>query len=322
MTWPMWRRVACAIPVLAAAAAPSGAQGGAGSRAGVVLTLPTDARALGAGDASAAASRDAWAIFQSPAQLARVRTAAFGIAAERYLAGTTLTAGAVSVPLGDGTLGIGATLLDYGTIAEIASTIPGTDGVETGREYSAQDNALMVAYARTAAERWRLGGAVELVNANVADLSGRGVAVSAGAATTTAGGWDFAAAVQHIGPAITIGATSGALPATGRFAVAAPARAIGEFTLRPMVEARSIRGAGHALAMAAEATWNQGRGASLVLRGAYTLRTGATEDRWPVSLGAGVVLGSVSVDYAIERFPTIDQVTHRVGLRLVRRAAR
>ncbi|HVZ47496.1 MAG TPA: hypothetical protein VG916_01820 [Gemmatimonadaceae bacterium] len=318
---PTLARAATLVAVVAMATRGARAQGDGGSRAGLLLTLPTSTRALGLGAASAAAGADEWATFFSPAQLAALRAPAMGAATEAYLAGTQLTAVAFALPVGRGTLGIGATLLDYGAIDEIASPLPGGDGTETGHTYTAQDNAFVVAYGRETRGAVRLGVAAEYFGTHVADLSGSGFAASGSAAWTSRRGWDVSAAVQHAGPDVTLGATRGSLPVTARFTVAAPARHRGAFTVRPMLEVRSVRGAGTFGAAAAEATWQAGTGTAVTGRAGYTLAPGS-DDHAPVSLGLGVALGSFTLDYAFERFRTIGQVTHRVGLRYAWRPAR
>lgn len=295
------------------------AQGDGSSRAGLLLTLPTSPRALGLASASAAASADEWATFLSPAQLAALRTVSVGAATEGYLAATQLTSVAFATPLGRGTLGIGASLLDYGTIQEIASSVPGADGTETGRTYSAQDNTFVIGYARTGRRGVRIGAAVEFFGTHVADLSANGIAGSASVAWTFRRGWDVSAGVQHLGPDITLGATRGSLPATARLSFAAPPHRRGALTVRPMLEVRTIRGAGISGAAAAEATWHASAATAVTGRAGYTI-TPNSDDHSPVSLGFGVSLGSFSVDYALEQFSTIGQVTHRVGLRYARRS--
>ena len=300
--------VIVAVLLLSATPVRSAAQGSGVSRAGILLTLPTDTRSLGLAHASSATARDEWATFHSPAQLATVRRASAGLATEGYLAGTQLSAASVALPVGRGTMGIAATLLDYGTIPEIVSTSPGGEGIETGRTHSAQDYALVVAYgfdlSGAPGRSLRIGLAAEYVSTRIADLSGSGAALSAGVAGSLRGGWDFAAAVQHLGSDVAVGATRGSLPTTARISVAAPARQVGQVSIRPMIEGRTVRGSGSAAALAAEATWIASRGTTLAFRSGYTVRTGAAEDRWPVSVGMGVALGAFVLDYAIERFPT------------------
>jgi hypothetical protein len=305
---------------------------GQGTRAGILLTLPTSTRALGLGDASSAAIGDEWSVFSSPAQLARATRFSAGLASEGYLASTQLSALAVAIPLWRGMLGLGATMLDYGTVKEIASSVSGLDGVETGRTVSADDEAFEIGFGMTVpplndvyglrrVQRLRVGMAVEVIRTRIVDLSATGVAVSFGAGWTSAGGWDFSAAAQHIGPPLTLGATSGPLPVMWRGAIAAPAAHFRGMTLRPMAEGRAVRGGVSTGTGAAELTWPATRGAEFAVRAGYTVHGGAGDDRSPVSFGAGVVMGRLSVDYAMERFTRIDQVTHRIGIRFARPSA-
>lgn len=313
----MIRRLACTVLLLSGTAAAQSSARGA-----LILALPTSPRALGLADAAGVASPDSWALFTAPAALASLRGLGIALASEAYLVSTQLSAGVVTVPLHGGTIALGATLLDYGSIQEIASTIPGADGTETGRTYHAQDNAIVMGYARAfGAAGIRLGATIEFVNTRVAELSASGVAGSAGVAWSPRAGWDLGATVQHAGEAIALGATKGELPLTVRLSAAAPARRVRGFDVRPLLEARSVRGGGNAVAGAAEADWRRDDGVGLALRAGYVLRADAADDRWPFAGGVGVSLGAWTLDYAVERFETIDQFTHRVGVRYARRGS-
>jgi hypothetical protein len=323
----MPRAVPAWIAVLfsASSAFPSSAfPQSSGSRGAVILALPTSPRALGLADASSAGVPDAWVMFSAPARLAGLKSFAAGVASEAYLVSTQLSAVAVAIPTRVGTLAIGATLLDYGSVPEIASPAPGTDGVETGNSVSAQDNAIVVSYGRSVSwiEGLSVGLSAEVVTSRVADLSATGGAVSLGAAWASRNGWDLSLALQHLGPAIRLGETSGDLPTMGRAAIAAPARRIGSLYFRPLAEVRGERNGGATIAAATEAEWSNASGAALQLRAGYSARiANDRDDRWPVALGVGLVLGSWAVDYAPQRFTTIDQFTHRFGVRYARRAA-
>ena len=313
------RRIAVTTALVVAAFAATHPVAAQGARAGVLLTLPTSARALGLGDASAATMSDEWALFTSPAQLARATRFSAGLASEAYLASTQLSAVAVAIPVWRGTLGIGATLLDYGSVKEITASASGLDGIETGRTVSAEDMTVQLGFAMpmSVVSGLRGGAVVEMVRTRIADLSASGLAASLGLAWSSRSGWDLAAAVQHLGDGIALGATHGALPETWRAGVAAPAMHLRRAALRPMAEVRSVRGGVASGTGAAELSWPGVLGSELIARAAYTVR-GSGDDHWPLSLGAGVVMGRFSVDYAMERFTRLDQVTHRIGLRFAR----
>jgi hypothetical protein len=227
------------------------------------------------------------------------------------------------LPVGRGTLGIGATLLDYGSIEEIAAASPGIDGTETGRRFHAQDNAIVVAYGMPLAriEGLVVGASAEFVSSRVADLSSSTLAATASLGWASRNGWEVMGAVQHVGRAMQLGGSEGALPTVTRLAIAAPVEHIGAFYARPLGEIRGSNGDGVTVALATEAEWSTARGPALFLRAGYSIRTSESDDRWPVSLGAGVTIGAWSIDYAPERFETIDQITHRIGIRYARRAS-
>lgn len=281
------------------------------TRGAVILSLPTSPRALALADASAAMAHDAWATLGSPAQLGRVGRVSAALASESYLVSTQLSAFALALPVGAGTLGVGASLLDYGSIAEIAND------TETGRSYSAQDHVVVLAFGMPVRSMTGLaaGASLELASSRIADVTSSGVTASFGASWLTTNGWAASASVQHLGGAIDMGATKAFPPTIGRLSVATPARSLGAVRVRPMAEIRSARGDGLSVAAAAEAEWRATESAAIALRAGYALDGDDRDDRWPVALGAGVTLGSWSIDYAPQRFQTIDQITHRVGIR-------
>jgi hypothetical protein len=314
-------RVAAGVALAGALLAPATASG-QGTTAAVVLGLPTSPRSLGLAGAGAPVVADAWAAFLAPAQLGRVAGMSVAVSSESYLAGTQLSAGGLALPIGPGALGVGAALLDYGSVREIASSLPGGDGLETGRRVSASDQALVVGYgARLPWRGVRAGAAVEVVQTAIADLANGTAAAAFGVAWTSASGWDVSAGAQHLGPHLRIGATSSPLPATWRAGVAAPEVHLWGGAVRVMAEARHATAAGLSGAAAAEGRWTVRNGARVWLRGGYLVRASG-DDHSPVTAGAGVGLGPFVLDYAFERFTEIGQVTHRVGIRFGRDASR
>jgi hypothetical protein len=294
------------------------------TRAAVFLTLPTSARALALGDGWAAIADDESAIFFNPAQLARMRATGFGGSVQRYIAGTTLGALAVAGPLRRGAFGLGIQVLDYGSEDEVVSS-GGAPGTVTGNSVGAQDFALTVAYGEAfgARRQWRLGAGAEYVREHVANVSGSAVAANAGVAYTTPAGWELSGALQHLGSRLTLAAVTSPLPYTWRVAVAAPmvtGLAGDHFSLRTMAEARESSGGAATGVVAAEGTWRTARGGPIVVgRMGYAIR-GNGDDRVPLTLGGGVSMGRVVIDYAYEGF-TLLGATHRVGIRVAPRAS-
>ncbi|HLA91870.1 MAG TPA: hypothetical protein VJL28_15695 [Gemmatimonadaceae bacterium] len=304
---------------LACGASRAPAQAVGESRGAVFLTLPSGARALSLGEAWSAAADDESALFYNPAQLALVRGASAGGSLQRYVASTTLGAFAAAVPLARGTVAIGVQLLDYGSEEEIvpAAGSLSQQGELTGGRVSAQDLALTAGYGAAfgAARAWRLGAAVKLAHQRVADASGSAVAGDVGVAYTAANGWAVAAALQHVGSRLTLAAVGAPLPWTWRAAATSPVVRRERFTGRAMAEARRSSGGLAAGVLAAEGTWRPARGGAVLAgRAGYALR-GSGDDRSPLTLGGGVMLGRIAVDYAYEGFALLGGATHRVGVR-------
>jgi hypothetical protein len=295
------------------------AQASGDTHAAILLTLPASTRALALGDAWGAAADDESALFYNPAQLARVRGLAVGGSLQNYIASTTLGAFAVAVPLRYGTLGVGLQLLDYGSADEIVPADGGNGqvGTPTGSSVTAQDMAFTVGYGIAFGSRHelRVGAALAYARQEVASYSGGAMAGDIGAAYSLSNGWDVSAAVQHLGSNLTLAAVSAPLPLTWRAAVAAPMVRADAFTLRPMAEVRQVSGAEVAGVLGAEGTWRTGTsGTVLSARAGYAFR-GSTDARAPLTVGAGITLGRLQVDYAYEGFDLAGGATNRVGVR-------
>ena len=296
------------------------AQTTVGTRAAVLLTLPSSARGLALGDAWGAVADDESALFFNPAQLARIRGVSVGGSLQNYIASTTLGAFAVAIPLGRGTAGFGLQLLDYGSADEV---IPvdgsgGQVGTPTGSTVTAQDMAFTFGYGIAFGSRHalRLGAAVKYARQQVASYAGGAMAGDAGAAYSLANGWELSAALQHFGSNLSLASVRAPLPFTWRAAVAAPAVRASGFAFRPLAEVRQVSGADVTGVLAAEGTWRAGpNGTLLSARAGYAFR-GSSDARRPLSVGAGVTLGRFQVDYAYEGFDLIGGATNRVGVRL------
>jgi hypothetical protein len=289
------------------------------TRAAILLTLPASTRALALGESWSAIADDESALFYNPAQLARVRGLSIGGSLQNYIASTTLGAFAVAIPLKHGTLGFGLQLLDYGNADEIvnADGTNGQVGTPTGSTVSAQDMAFTLGYgiAFGARHQLRVGAALEYARQEVASYSGGALAGDVGAAYTLANGWDVSAAMQHMGSNLTLASVSAPLPLTWRAAVAAPIMRMDAFTLQPMAEARQVSGADVTGVLGAEGTWHTGTSGTLLsARVGYAFR-GSTDARAPLTVGAGITLGRLEVDYAYEGFDLIGGATNRVGVR-------
>ena len=318
---PWVARVATVISLVAACVWPMvvRAQTSNDTRSAILLTLPASTRALGLGEAWGAVADDESALFYNPAQLARVRGLSIGGSLQNYIASTTLGAFAVAVPLKRGTLGFGLQLLDYGSADEVvpADGSAGQVGTPTGSTISAEDMAFTVGYgiAFGARHELRVGAAIKYARQEVASYSGGAVAGDIGAAYTFINGWDVSAALQHMGSSLTLAAVSAPLPLTWRAAVAAPEMRANAFSLRPIAEVRQVSGADVTGVLGAEGSWHTGTSGTLLTgRLGYAFR-GSTDAREPLTIGAGITLGRLQVDYAYEGFDLIGGATNRVGVR-------
>jgi hypothetical protein len=295
------------------------AQTSSETHAAVLLTLPSSSRALALGESWSAIADDESALFYNPAQLARVRGLGVGVSLQNYVASTTLGAFAVAVPLTHGTVGFGLQLLDYGSADEIVPEdgSGGQVGTPTGSTVTAQDMAFTLGYGIAFGSRHelRVGAAIEYARQQVASYSGGAVAGDFGAAYSLASGWELSAAVQHMGSNLTLAQVSAPLPFTWRAAVAAPMVRANTFTLRPMAEVRQVSGADVTGVLGAEGSWHTGTSGTLLsARAGYAFR-GSTDARAPFTVGAGITLGRLQVDYAYEGFDLIGGATNRVGVR-------
>jgi hypothetical protein len=312
-------KTAGALLILALLAGAAQAQSSAETRAAVLLTLPASSRALALGESWSAIADDESAIFYNPAQLARVRGLAIGGSLQNYVASTTLGAFAVAVPLSRGTLGFGLQLLNYGSADEVvpADGSGGQVGTPTGSTVTAQDMAFTVGYgiAFGARHELRVGASLKYARQEVASYSGGALAGDIGAAYSLSNGWELSAAFQHMGSKLTLASVSAPLPLTWRASIAAPIMNAGAFSLRPMAEARQVSGADVTGVLGTEGTWRTGTSGTMVFaRAGYAFR-GSTDARAPFTVGAGVALGKLQVDYAYEGFDVIGGATNRVGVR-------
>ncbi|MBM4192970.1 MAG: hypothetical protein FJ202_01135 [Gemmatimonadetes bacterium] len=301
------------VAVLLCAAHAAVAAQGTGS--GVVASLATSPRALALADVGVDRDANAWSLFVAPGQLGTLNTLHTSAATESYLGGTLLSALAVALPRFGGVVAVGASVLDYGTISEIASLVPGGEASPTGRRYGAQDNLISVAYARTVA-RTQVAIVGEHISVRIADASASAGALSFGAARALNERWHASVALQHVGPALSVGVTENNLPLTARVGVARSAYHLRGVELAPVAELRQVRGSGVSAGIGVEAVRRNVAGAAVAIRLGYAMRE--SSDRAPVSGGFGVELGRWGVDYAVQRFALVDQVTHRVGLRFRR----
>lgn len=315
-----------AAPTSLAAAMPGplvatlGAQSG-GRHAAVVLALPASPRAAALADAFGAVGGDDAALFYAPAQLATVRAGA-GASVERFLAGTTLAAASAATRAAGGTLAVGVQSLAYDAIEETRDFAP------TGATLRGGELALSAGYAR-AVGGVRVGLVGKLARQRLAEASGQAIAGDVGiawtvpAATAGAGraaralaGITVAGAVQHVGGELALLGRAAPLPRRVRLGAARTLALAPGVDVLALAEVVDDAGESARPAAAAELRWRVGRTVAIEARGGVRRRL--RDDALPaVTVGGGVRLGAVTLDYARQGYGPLG-ATHRVGIRWAR----
>src|SRR5574341_608671 len=282
------------------------------SEGSVLAALPGSTRSVGMGGAGAALVGDAGAIFANPAGIATVHRLALEASAERYLAGTTLSSAALALRVGRFDWGVGAQALDYGTEPEIVPD-PATGnrrGIPTGGFFSSADLLAVTSGV------YRYG----LIAAGVSGKYAR-QSIGAWAADAWAGDAGVTVAVFDI---MALGASVQNLGGGLGDGARLPRRTRVGFTLNYTDPQGAFR-----LLTTLEGQWPAGERALLVLGGEggvvargvglvgrLGLATrGTTTAASRLSLGGGLELGHVHLDYAYRGFGALGGGTHRIGVR-------
>jgi len=151
-------------------------QSKAGSSAAQFLKIGVGARAIGMGDAFAAVSDDALALYWNPAGLALLKKYALTMTHTEWFAGLSHDFVGVVVPLGENAFGASATFLNSDDI-EI-TTLLQPEG--TGIYYNATDMAISVSYARSLLEVLSVGVNAKFIYQKLHNESATGVGMDVG----------------------------------------------------------------------------------------------------------------------------------------------
>ena len=277
-----------------------------------LAALPGSTRSAGLGGAGAALVGDAGALFANPAGLAPIRHLALEGSYEPYLAGTSVTTAAFGMRVGRFTWGAGAQALDYGSEPVIVpdSSTGGRRGLATGATFTAAD------LLGVASLVYRRGLIATGVSAKYARQQIGGYAADAwagdiGVAVAVFDIFALGASVQNLG-----GDFGGGTRLPRRTRVAITMNYVdpqSTFRLLSTLEAQWPSGRKAVLVQGVEGGIVAG-GVGLVGRVGYATRS-PTSDASRFSLGGGVELGHVHLDYAYQAFDLLGGATHRVGLR-------
>ena len=278
----------------------------------IVTALPGTTRSAGLGGAGAALVGDAGAVFANPAAIATIRHLSVEGSYEPYLAGTAVSSAAVALRVGRVTWGFGAQTLDYGTEPEIIPdpATGGRRGTATGASFHPYE-ALAVSSLVIRRGLIAFGVSAKYNRQQIGDAVSDAWAGDVGIAIAI---FDLAAlgvSVQNMG---------GDFGADARM----PRRIRAGFTFNYTDPQGAYR-----LLTTLEGQWTQDRaavliqgveggivrgGVGLVGRVGYATRAAVT-DASRFTLGGGVLMGRLQLDYAFQGYQALGGGTHRVGVR-------
>ncbi|NQV16915.1 PorV/PorQ family protein [bacterium] len=142
----------------------SKAQSMVGTTAAYFLSIEVGGRSVGMGGAHVATANDATALFWNPGAATQVRGNEVLFVHSKWLAGTSFEyAAAVFHMGGAGTIGLSATVLDYGDL--IHTTIQDPDG--TGLTFGAIDMAIGITLAKSMTDRFSIGGTAKFISQQI-----------------------------------------------------------------------------------------------------------------------------------------------------------
>ncbi len=282
------------------------------SEGSVVALLSGSTRAAGLGGAGAALVGDAGAIFSNPAALATIRHVAVEGSYEPYLAGTVFSTAAVAARMGRLTWGVGVQALDYGSepIVVPDPATGGRRGTPTGGTFTAAD-VLAVSSFVYRHGLIALGVSGKYARQQIGGYSADAWAGDAGLAIAVFDLFALGASVQNIGGDFGNGDR---LPRRTRVGLTMNyVDPQGTTRLLSTLEGQWVAGRRAMLVTGVEGGVVTG-GVGLVGRLGYATRS-PTSDASRVTVGAGVELGRLHLDYAFQRFDVLGGGAHRIGVR-------
>lgn len=265
---------------------------------GAVAALSGSTRSAALGGAGAALVGDAGAVFANPAAIATGRRLSLEGSYESHLAGTAVSSAALVLRVGRFNWGFGAQALDYGGTFENYEVV-----------------ALSSVVYRRGLVALGVSGKYDrqLIGSVVADAWAGDV----GAAIAVFDIMAFGVSVQNLGG--DFGTGVGRLPRRTRAGFTLNyTDPQGAFRLLTTLEGQWLRnqgeGSSRLITGVEGGVVTRGGGIGLVGRTAYATRAGIAGGS-RLTVGGGVVLGSLQVDYAFQEYAVPGGGTHRVGVR-------
>lgn len=310
-----------AIAIVAALAVPAtlGAQQGAGTTGAQALQLLAGARAAGLGGAYTAAG-DADAMFYNPAGLGPVGAAA-ALSFQRHVQEVSFGSVALARRVGPVVVGLGVAYLDAGSIdvLEPDPAYGGERGRATGETVTATESATRLAVAVPIGERLRVGAVAGWATMGLADAARSAPFVDAGAQLAVSR-VTLGAAVRNLGGAMRGSNVADAeLPREARVGMALELPTMAGLGAQVAADwVSDLVGKSGWLVTGVEAGLmpTAARQVGLVGRVGYNAN-GDDALQGALTVGAGLSLRGVAVDYAFQRLALFGDV-HRVGVRIGR----
>jgi hypothetical protein len=180
------------------------------------LEIGVSARAVGMGEAFIAIADDATAIYYNPAGLTQLYSKEVVFTHIAYAADINFEFGGFAYPLWSigGVLGIGAYMLDAGSIDETTYEHP----TGTGRTFGAKEYALSLSYARSLTDHFSVGVTLKLIDQLYEDLRATGWAADVGTTYDTGfRGFRISMMISNFGPDMTFITEEHPLPINFKF---------------------------------------------------------------------------------------------------------
>ncbi len=182
---PLLLALLVALPASAQVADPFGDAGRdvnkRGSTASEFLSIPVGARATSMGNAVAATSSDATALYWNPAGLTQMRGAGLTVEYADWFSGIDFGYTAVTLPLGGGMVAASVTSMQTADIE--VTTEDAQNG--TGQTYTAGSYAVTLGYGRSLTDRFSIGASVKYIQERIYNSNATGLAFDVGTLFTT-----------------------------------------------------------------------------------------------------------------------------------------
>jgi hypothetical protein len=299
--------------------------------AGEFLSIGVGGRPLGMGGAYVAVVNDVTSGYWNPASLSRINYPQFSLMHDsRFGNLVNYDYGSVGIPFGT-SASLGISLIRMG-IDEIPDTrnalidLNGNGVLDPGERldenlityFNSTDYAMYLTYSKKANEQFSYGANLKLIRRNIADESAWGLGIDIGALYNPVGRLFFGANLQDI-------TTTYLSWSTGKKETITPTAKIGtayqlDFlngVITPALDfdVRFENRKSSANAHLGPVSFDMHAGVEYTFKNLFSLRTGYN-DLGNLTLGAGVKLPKIDIDYSFAKFDGIEELgnTHRVSL--------